>query len=595
MEPLGGDRVGDIDGVTTPAALCSRFWCLAEDVEDGSLGDSLDASKISPEVYRRRSPEVTSSQSLRPEGTVSAGGSGLSNGQGVQQLQHSRFEAGGSSSQGGREGDWRRDDGFANQGFGGFDEGYYEGHNGFNGGGNRYQRRFNNTENPPPNLNAQVTNATKLVALASVGSDASLGSQMTASSAENVVNNLSARAQKKIDKVQCLRCGEYGHFADACNATLSLYCEKTSHESKDCPLHAMPKPVAITYGVSRNGLMFLEVPASSEVTFKYDSGKLGKISVTGGNLSAEQIVNELEWIIPCSLIGKTKEVDMAFTRTHSMARMLVEVTRVELIPTTTVDHTYDGEGYGLIFKVEGEQLNDKPDVHMQDAHAPEDSKDGEGKGKDDKTTDPKSGPAKSTLDVNPTLPKANNVPAMQAQNLSLPVLRVGQIDYYDSVHSKLVSRSENKVLKIVPRRLWGDSALEDDDSLPSPLPRLVMESDVEVSVQVAPQAENSEVVVAAVEESGVLLPAAGSPAEFAPAAENLDVFLPAAGSDDVCVSTAKDEIGVHATEDCGVLRPAAGSPTPAVEILDVCSTASAFVAKDMAVSLPAAGNSAKSS
>ncbi|KAM0863012.1 hypothetical protein ACQ4PT_044882 [Festuca glaucescens] len=353
----------------------------------------------------------------RPEGTVSAGGSSLSNGQGVQQLQYSRFEAAGSLSQGGREGDWKRDDGFANQGFGGFDEGYYEGHNGygamnrgnfrprpynnyrqnwnrgydnsfrggnanrFNGGVNRYQRRFNNSENPPPNLNAQVTDATKLVALASVESDASLGSQMTASSAENVVNNLSARAQKKIDKVQCLRCGEYGHFADACNATLCLYCEKTSHESKDCPLHAMPKPVAITYGVSRNGLMFHEVPASSEVTFKHDSGKLGKISVTGGNLSAEQIVNELEWIIPCSLIGKTKEVDMAFTRTHSMARMLVEVTRVELIPTTTVDHTYDGEGYGLIFKVEGEQLKDKPDVHMKDAHPPEDSNDGEGKGK----------------------------------------------------------------------------------------------------------------------------------------------------------------------------------------------------------------------
>jgi hypothetical protein len=37
-----------------------------------------------------------------------------------------------------------------------------------------------------------------------------------------------------------------------------------------------------------------------------------------------------------------------------MARMLVEVTRVELIPTTTVDHTYDGEGYELILKVEGE-------------------------------------------------------------------------------------------------------------------------------------------------------------------------------------------------------------------------------------------------
>jgi hypothetical protein len=58
-----------------------------------------------------------------------------------------------------------------------------------------------------------------------------------------------------------------------------------------------------------------------------------------------------------------------------------------------------------------------------------------------------------------------------------------------------------------------------------------MDSDVEVSVQVAPKAEDSDVVVDAAEESGSLLPAVGSPAEF--------------------VSTANDEIGVHVTKDCG--------------------------------------------
>ncbi|KAM0868244.1 hypothetical protein ACQ4PT_041454 [Festuca glaucescens] len=49
---------------------------------------------------------------------------------------------------------------------------------------------------------------------------------------------------------------------------------------------------------SSSELMFHEVPASSDVTFKDDSGKVGKISVTGGSLEPQEIVKELEWIIP---------------------------------------------------------------------------------------------------------------------------------------------------------------------------------------------------------------------------------------------------------------------------------------------------------
>ncbi|KAM0821614.1 hypothetical protein ACQ4PT_072068 [Festuca glaucescens] len=465
----------------------------------------------------------------RSEGTGlgSGGGSGVPVVQGEQHMNpmhSSRFETGGSSSQGGREGEGRRDDGFANQGFGGFDEGFYEGNNGFgngfgamnrgnyrprpynnyrqnwnrgynnnfrggntnrfNGGENRYQWRFNNNVNPPPNLNTQVLDATNVVATTSGGTDALLAPHIVeASPVENV----------------------------------------TTHKSKDCPLHAMPKPVAITYGVSRNALMFHEVPASSEVTFKHDNGKLGKISVSGGSLSAEDIVKELEWLIPCnhqwdlrptddgafkvlfpskadlarmtkiinvpvpgtsmflqfeewsatdvdrfyltpvwvrvhgvcykercdylslfgvgSLIGKTKEVDMAFTRTHSMARMLVEVTRVEHIPTTTVDHTYEGEGYGLIFKVEGEQKN-KSDVHMQDVNPSEDPKDGEGKDNEDSSADPKDGPIKLAPKAQPIQPKTNNAPTKQVHHVSLPVVRVGKIDCYDVACSK----SESKAL-----------------------------------------------------------------------------------------------------------------------------------------------------
>ncbi|KAM0836398.1 hypothetical protein ACQ4PT_062345 [Festuca glaucescens] len=323
-------------------------------------------------------------------------------------LQSSHFEPGGSSNQGGRNGEWR-DNGFNGQSFGDFEEGYFEGNNGYGNGygslncGNFRPRPYNNYQ--------QQWNR---------------GYNNNYRGGSNRFNGGGNRAQKKLDKMQCLRCGENGHFAEACTVELCLYCEKTSHESQNCPLLSMPKPVAITYGVSLNELMFREVPASSEVTFKHDSGKVGKISLTGGRLDSHEIIKELEWINPAdvdkfhltevwvrvhgccykercdylslfgvgSLIGKTKEIDMAFTRAHSVVQMNVEVTRVEHIPTTTVDHTYDGEGYGLIFKLEGEQVKSKDDVAMQDANPDDDSKNGEGKNKDvPKGSDPKNGPA----------------------------------------------------------------------------------------------------------------------------------------------------------------------------------------------------------
>jgi hypothetical protein len=75
-----------------------------------------------------------------------------------------------------------------------------------------------------------------------------------------------------------------------------------------------------------------------------------------------------------SLIGKSNEIGTEFTEGHSEVRMKVEVTRVEFIPTMLVDHTYDGEGYGLLFKVEREKVNDKVDEVMQEANLDDDAK-----------------------------------------------------------------------------------------------------------------------------------------------------------------------------------------------------------------------------
>ncbi|XP_047092941.1 uncharacterized protein LOC124704713 [Lolium rigidum] len=76
------------------------------------------------------------------------------------------------------------------------------------------------------------------------------------------------------------------------------------------------------------------------------------------------------------------------------------------------------------------------------------------------------------------LPKTSDVPPKQAHAASLPVLRVGAINV---PYSNVLFRSERKVINIVPRRLWGDYAEDDEDSLPSPLPSL-KQSGIEVLV-----------------------------------------------------------------------------------------------------------------
>jgi hypothetical protein len=44
--------------------------------------------------------------------------------------------------------------------------------------------------------------------------------------------------------------------------------------------------------------MFYETPVSSDLKFKHDSGKVGRISAEGGSMIAQEIIKELEWIVP---------------------------------------------------------------------------------------------------------------------------------------------------------------------------------------------------------------------------------------------------------------------------------------------------------
>jgi hypothetical protein len=200
-----------------------------------------------------------------------------------------------------------------------------------------------------------------------------------------------------------------------------------------------------------------------------------------------------------SLIGKTQEVDMAFTRQHSIARMRVLVTDLKFIPNGIVDHVYDGVGYGIVFKIEGEDEHPKVDIPMDEAEGDDDN---EPRSDPPEGEKPKEGPVIGNSTSTNALPKsaegsdggsggvsgggvkraASSSPA-SAADLTTPVVasslvdrgnrvceeggkhadsepqrvRVGQIECVDE---SLSSKSAP------PNLLWGDR--EDEEILPSP-------------------------------------------------------------------------------------------------------------------------------
>jgi hypothetical protein len=119
---------------------------------------------------------------------------------------------------------------------------------------------------------------------------------------------------------------------------------------------------------------------------------------------------------------------------------------------------------------------------MQEASPEDEPKESDGKDDDlpkqDKppNSPPAPGQPKNPFVSNSSKPSTNS--NNQTQAYSMPNLKVGSITCPSPVHSEVGFWSQGK--KVAPRRLWGDCSSEDDDDLPSPLPRLI--SDVDVSV-----------------------------------------------------------------------------------------------------------------
>jgi hypothetical protein len=70
-----------------------------------------------------------------------------------------------------------------------------------------------------------------------------------------------------------------------------------------------------------------------------------------------------------SLIGKTREVDMRFTKEHGIVRMRIGCANPQDIPSK-IDYVYEEEGFGILFYIEngdGDVVPASGDLEMDDA------------------------------------------------------------------------------------------------------------------------------------------------------------------------------------------------------------------------------------
>jgi hypothetical protein len=107
-----------------------------------------------------------------------------------------------------------------------------------------------------------------------------------------------AKKGKNLEKIKCNRCGLVGHIAYDCVEVLCDYCEHAGHANADCLLHLAPKPLMIMHGMVDDELCFFEMPCTGSYKPKMENSRSGRISVEGGVLTAQQIVSQLQRLVP---------------------------------------------------------------------------------------------------------------------------------------------------------------------------------------------------------------------------------------------------------------------------------------------------------
>ncbi|KAM0878759.1 hypothetical protein ACQ4PT_034672 [Festuca glaucescens] len=292
--------------------------------------------------------------------------------------------------------------------------------------------------------------------------------QVVTTGNDNVnVSNESGKSAVKKDKladILCFKCEGTGHFAADCQAVLCIYCDSAKH-AWDCSYPNLPKPTALMYGLCQDDLLFFDIPKSPGVKAKRDS-------------------------------GKTKEVDVAFTRAGEVVRLLVQVLNPDRIPEDT-DHYFDGEGFRITFEVEGRAppQTRTSDHDMDDAEHGTDDNSNIGNGSENAEDHigkkPKNVAPQDTLSK--TMETPQNVKNAALFSSEFPVGSFSWEDYCANMEMennitvgclsvplpplrmdthKIYGKSFSAARYTEPKKLWGDRSESDDEGLPSPLSKI---------------------------------------------------------------------------------------------------------------------------
>ncbi|KAM0898528.1 hypothetical protein ACQ4PT_021859 [Festuca glaucescens] len=367
---------------------------------------------------------------------------------------------------------WNGNNGFDSAQFGGdfgdFDQGYFKGGQGYGQQYASFGAIISANPSAPPQVAATVAESIPLQ-----GQQGSAGAltEVVATAVQSVGADL-AKAAKKQNKydVLCFRCVEMGHQAVDCTATLCLCCDSAKHALADCHLHLMPKPVATMYGLCRDELLFFDVLRSSGVQSRRHSGKVGRIRVKGGTLTAHQIIKELDFLIPSNHQWDIKQTaDDVFKVVY---------------PTK--------EDYARI-EVEGRPLQVPAGLVMQDADMDADGHVNEHNSEGDHET--KHTGTEPSLEVSSKLPKANNISDTYKQNKNSSSVKWDSNVTKESsgvrsappAHGGVCRESSSSKLKAksvcVQQKLpWGVRAENEEEDLPSPLARLVIQDGIKEGV-----------------------------------------------------------------------------------------------------------------
>ena len=112
--------------------------------------------------------------------------------------------------------------------------------------------------------------------------------------------------------IRCLRCTQQGHVVANCQAVLyCVICDSNDHVNHECPILKQPRTVAHAAGCAVQGLGFYHIPHPPLPKEKKDN-MMALISVLGGTLTKEQIITQLQMLIPSRWDWELKEQEQGF-------------------------------------------------------------------------------------------------------------------------------------------------------------------------------------------------------------------------------------------------------------------------------------------